>query len=395
MRVCSECGTENPSSALHCMNCGNLLVDEASLTEEQKLQKKLQEAEKENELLKAALEAKLKGSLNVEESVLDTASVDNDEFGEENEGRCGEEFGSEVDTEDDSTNLGETVVVDKISGTEEEAPSKSGPSNKSLLILAIGLLLLAGIVGGLIYRSEVYLPAKRDAEAPRYYVYSTSLKIRNDPFFDGDANIIGRVSYGTELIVYDSSPGEYFRCKFCPHDANGKAIKSQAIEGFVHYKYLLPKDDFYLLNSIFGNDDAKKMLSETRYKRALLEIYKRNNYIGDLSEEDVDRYGLSPSLLYNAKGRYQIFCRGEKSTSNNVYRSRKYRKYSKYLDAAIMLDNLDDSNDRLFLYFAFNDDESFNLLSSVHTSRKGYMQDGTLRLYENNGYYSVAVNFVE
>ena len=393
MRVCSVCGTENPSSALHCMKCGNLLVDEASLTEEQKLQKKLQEAEKENELLKAALEAKLKGSLNVEEPVLDTTLDDNVEFGEEDEGCCGEEFGSEEVIVDDSTNLGETVSVD--SSTEEVTPPKSGPSNKSLLILAIGLLLLAGIVGGLIYRSEVYLPDKRDAEAPRYYVYSTSLKIRNNPLFDGDANIIGRVSYGTELIVYDSSPGEYFRCKFCPYDANGKAIKSQAIEGFVHYKYLLPKDDFYLLNSIFGNDDAKKMLSETRYKRALLEIYKRNNYIGNLTKEDVERYGLSPSLLYNAEGRYQIFCRGEKSTSNNVYRSRKYRKDSKYLDAAIMLDNLNDPSDRLFLYFAFNDDESFNLLSSVHTSRKGYMQDGTLRLYEDNGSYRVAVNFVE
>lgn len=399
MRVCTKCGTENPSSAIHCMKCGNLLVEEEMLTEEQKLQKKLQEAEKENELLKAALEAKLKGEGSIDGDGFDTDSISDNVLVEEAEDDFPVEgSGYAVDeAESNSTNISEVVRTSEEGNSRQEIDTEKSPSNKSLLIFAIGLLVLAGVVGGGIYRSEVYLPAKRDAEAPRYYVCPSTLKIRRTPFFDGDANVVGRVSYGTELIVYDSIPGEYFKCKFCPRKANGKVIKDQVIEGYVHYKYLLPKDDFFLLNSIFGNDDAKKMLSETRYKKALLEIYKRNNYIGNLTKEQVDRYGLSTDLLRDAKGRYQVFCRNVKASSNNVYRSRKYQKDSKYLDAAIILDNLDDPDNRLLLYFAFSDDETPNLLVSTYINNKGYMKDGTLQLYGDrlHGGYWLSVKFVK
>jgi hypothetical protein len=60
MKLCSQCEKENPSRANHCMYCGAELVEEAQLSEEVKLQKKLAEQEEENKLLKAALEEQLK-----------------------------------------------------------------------------------------------------------------------------------------------------------------------------------------------------------------------------------------------------------------------------------------------------------------------------------------------
>ena len=390
MRKCrnENCGAENPSSAAYCMKCGRLLVDEDDLTEEQKLHKELDDTKKENEMLKAALGEKLKG-------IPDVKSGDSIE----DAGPKPEE--GEVDTvgENGKDNIFSDELVKKIDDKEEvnsnDIYSKKKLSNRTLLIVTLGLFLLAGIVGGLIYYFEIYLPAKRDAEAPRYYVCSTSLKIRNSPFFNGESNIAGRVSYGAELIVYDSIIGDYYYCKFCPHDATGKVIKDQIIEGYVHYDYLLPKDDFFLLNSILGNDDAKKMLAETRYKKALLHYFKDNDIIGGLTEEQVERFGLSIEMLRNAKGRYQVFCRDPKAKSNNVYRSRKYRPDSKYPDAAIILENIDNRDDRLLLYFVFDDDESSRLIFSSHIKNRGYMKDGTLKLCEYYDGYGIVVEFVE
>lgn len=58
MKVCKKCKTENPSSATYCMKCGDLLVEEEQLTEEERLRKLLRESEAEKELLRAALKAK-------------------------------------------------------------------------------------------------------------------------------------------------------------------------------------------------------------------------------------------------------------------------------------------------------------------------------------------------
>ena len=57
MKTCAKCGLENPSSALHCMGCGALLVEKEKLTEEQKLQNINKELEKENELLNVKMDA--------------------------------------------------------------------------------------------------------------------------------------------------------------------------------------------------------------------------------------------------------------------------------------------------------------------------------------------------
>ena len=79
MQSCPNCHKENPSAANHCMYCGTLLIEE-TLSEEDKLRAKLQETEKENRLLKEALEAQLKtgGSKVMEQHVPQNPSVVSD-----------------------------------------------------------------------------------------------------------------------------------------------------------------------------------------------------------------------------------------------------------------------------------------------------------------------------
>lgn len=270
--------------------------------------------------------------------------------------------------------------------TNETTPPKKH-STKGIIAIIIILLLVAGAVGGWFYYNNVYLPQKRDAEAPRYYVIAPSINMRSTPEFEIDNNKIGSFPYGTEFIVYDSAKTglkPYLYGKYAPRDAKGKVIKDKVVEGYLAYDYMATKADFFLLNSIFGNDDARKMLSESRYKKALLDYFKKNHYKGNISKDKMIEYGIKP----NATQSWQVFCRHEKATSNNVYRSRKYRKDSKYTDLAVIITNIN-NKERQLLYFVFDDDESYHLLTEQAAPYSGYMKDRTLKLKntDNGGYY--------
>ncbi|MBO4587524.1 MAG: hypothetical protein J5711_01305 [Bacteroidales bacterium] len=270
---------------------------------------------------------------------------------------------------------------------------KEQVSTKAIIIIIAAVLLLGGIVGGIFYYNNVYLPEKRDAEAPRYYVIAANLNMRSTPEFDADYNKIASFPYGTEILIYDSTKyvsKPYMHGKYAPVDASGKVLKKDCVEGYIAYDYMLPKADFFLLNSIFGNDDARKMLAETRYKRALLAYFIEHNIRGDISASKMDEYGIT-AVSKDAQ-RWQVFCRYEKAKSNNVYRSKKYRKDSKYSDAAIIIQNID-SGERKMLYFTFDDDETPHLLFEQWAPSSGYMKDRTLKLNQSYGGYYVDVEY--
>lgn len=280
---------------------------------------------------------------------------------------------------------------------EIDPPDNSEKSSKRistwvLVLIVIGLFLIAG-GGSFFYYKNVYLPEKRDAEAPRYYVMAQNLNMRSTPEFEADYNKIGSFPYGTEIIIYDSVKAGmtwYFYGKYAPKDAKGKT--KTVVEGYLAYDFMASKADFFLLNSIFGNEDARKMLSEVRYKKALLNYFKQHGYRGDISRDQIEKYGISNN--YSTAERWQVFCKYEKAKSNNVYRSRKYRKDSKYADAAIIIKNIDNGERRL-LYYVFDDDETPHLLLEQNVPNNGYMKDGTLKLKQYYGYMNYGEYFVE
>ena len=275
----------------------------------------------------------------------------------------------------------------------EEKSSKQIPT-KVLLFIFLGLLIVSGIVIGVFYYNNIYLPEKRDAEAARYYVIASMVRMRSTPEFEADYNKVESYPYGTELLIYDTikdAPTPYFHCKYAPKDAKGKVIRDKSMEGFVAYDYLMSKADFFLLNSIFGNDDARKMLSETRYKKALLTYFKSKHFRGNIDAEKIKECGISSTFM--KASRWQVICRHEKAKSNNVYRSKKYRKDSKFSDVAIIIQNID-SGERRMLYFVFDDDETSHLLLEQDVTNTGYMKDRTLQLKQSkDGKYYVSVAF--
>ena len=56
MKKCPNCGEEVPTKFKYCMNCGKILVGENQLSEEDRLNRRIAELERENQLLKKALE---------------------------------------------------------------------------------------------------------------------------------------------------------------------------------------------------------------------------------------------------------------------------------------------------------------------------------------------------
>lgn len=286
--------------------------------------------------------------------------------------------------------------VSPIETQSNAAQEKTEKKHRSwiLILVIVGVLLLAGGVGFWFYRTNVYLPAKRDAEAARFYVLAESLKMRSSPEFDADYNKIGTYPYGTEILVYDSVKSgtePYIYGKYAVKDVNGKMIKDKCVEGYMSYYYMANKADFFLLNSIFGNEDARDMLSEVRYKRALLNYFKQHHYRGNISCEKMIEYGIYPNNT--SVERWQVFCHFKKAKSNNVYRSRKFRKDSKFTDLAVIIKNID-SGERRLLYFVFDDDESYRLLLEQPAPSSGSMRDGTLKLKElRDGTYRVEVEY--
>jgi hypothetical protein len=117
---------------------------------------------------------------------------------------------------------------------QQKTEKKKAP--KGIILLIIGLLLLVGGVGFWFYYTNVYLPEKRDAEAPRYYVMAQNINMRSSPEFEADYNKIGTFPYGTEIIVYDSVKTglkPYLYGKYAPRDAKGKVIKEKVVEGYM------------------------------------------------------------------------------------------------------------------------------------------------------------------
>ena len=354
---CPECGRMVSPNAEECPNCGAPV--------------------KELTALKPP-ESKLETDCIEEETIPVDPAKESKETVEKQSGEISQQASNNNISDDD---IQSSASVDEIIPTPKH-------SKKGIVVIIIVLLVLVVAAGGWFYYNNVYIPQKRDAEAPRYYVIAQNINMRSTPEFEADYNKIGSFPYGTEFIVYDSVKTglkPYLYGKYAPRDAKGKVIKEKVVEGYLAYNYMASKADFFLLNSIFGNDDARKMLSESRYKKALLSYFKQNHYKGNISREDVLEYG---GINLNATESWQVFCRHEKATSNNVYRSRKYRKDSKYTDLAVIITNLD-GNERRLLYFVFDDDESFHLLMEQSAPYTGYMKDRTLKLKETDdgGYY--------
>jgi hypothetical protein len=308
MKICTQCEKENPSSANHCMYCGTALVEEEQLPEEIKLQKKLNEQEEENRLLKAALEAQLK---NPKEKVVE-----------------------------------KTVVVTPPPAPKPPVNQPQTKNRKKSVALILGLATVALIVFGMFYYFNIYIPAKIDREAPRYYTFADNVFLRSSKEAGVDYNKITTLSYGSELITYE-------------HYSDWSTVKDKdGNKGYMSSDYLLSKEDFTMLNGIWGDTESKQCINTAKCRLALLNYYKTNA----LGSE------------------WQIFCRPKNVKPNAVFFPRLYNKNSKFTDFAVIIKNTN-TGERRTVIFGFNDDETVAWTKHDDAPASGYIKNIMLNYY--------------
>lgn len=251
--------------------------------------------------------------------------------------------------------------------SEQEPVIDYEPKSKitMIAIIAILVVMICGI-GGYLYYDNVYLPEKIDREAPRYYTMANAVVLRSSKSAGGDYNKIGSLPYGTELITYEQD-SEWSKVKVS--SVNAERTNQ---EGYVASSLLLNKPDFFLLNSVFGDQESKENVFTTKCRLAVLNYYKTRGYIGKI--DDQLRMGSGIATTPDNDNQWQIFCRPKDVKPNNVFFKRLYNNNSRFTDFAVVIKNIV-NGERKLLYFYFDEDETPHFLAEQNAPSEGYVKD--------------------
>ena len=170
--------------------------------------------------------------------------------------------------------------------------------------------------------------------------------------------------YGTELITYEID-SEWARVKV--NSPNGDKQ-----EGYVASSYILNKADFFLMNSIFGNQDSKETIITTKCRIALLNYFKERQYIGKIDDQMRVEAGIT--IVPNGENQWQVFTKPKDAKPNSVLFKRLYNKDSQFTDFAVIITNSVTGKKKL-LYFYFDEDETPHLLAEQDAPSQGYIVD--------------------
>ncbi|MGM9778981.1 MAG: hypothetical protein ACI3ZD_11700 [Prevotella sp.] len=262
-------------------------------------------------------------------------------------------------------------------GWYQEPEKKKSGFNPILLSILLAVVILG--VGGFFVYNNVIKPRHIDKVAPRYYTFAPSVVLRSSKSSGADFNKIASLPYGTELITYDYGY-EWSEVKVNSVNAEGKKLK-----GYIASPFILEKRDFFLLNSIFGDTDSKFVIETAKCRRALLNYFKGQNYIGRLSVEETADLGLPMPTQDN---QWQVYCLPKDVSTNNVYFKRVLRKDSKFTGFAVIIKNIN-TGDRKLLYFYFEDDETPHLAVEQTAPEYGTIKKITLKSIKDESYLMV------
>jgi len=318
-KFCPQCEKENPSGANHCMYCGSALTPTEKINELDKLHHELSETKKTNELLKSVLEEKLK---------------------------------KKEDKTEENHDVGPSIPPSIQPQTKTQTPHEN---NKKVVGLIVVLAVVALIVFGCFYYFNVYMPAKIDREADRYYTFADKTNLRSTKEVGADYNRVSSLNYGSELITYS-------------HDIQGWSNVKDALgnKGYISSNLLLSKSDFFILNGIFGDQESRQCVNTSKCRLALLDYYKNN------------------SLDEN----WKVFCRPKDVKPNAVFFPRLYNKISKFTDFAVIIKNTR-TGERRIVIFGFNDDETLAWTRDGYAPQEGYIKniinkDGRIQVEYSN-----------
>lgn len=243
---------------------------------------------------------------------------------------------------------------------KEEIVSKSKKNLSGIWIMTcIILVILCVLFSGYFYYQNIYLPEKIDKEAPRYYTFSNMTNIRSSKMSGADYNKIASIPYGSELITY-------------AYDEDWSFVKCGDKKGFISSDLLLNRHDFYILNSIWGDNESKECIFTTKCRLALLRYFIEKQYIGNISSDLL--ISIAPDFQKTFNNQWQVFCRNKNQKPNAVFYPRLYDKYSKYTDFVVIIKNIQ-TFERKVLMFYFDENELPHLYYETEAPKDGYILD--------------------
>jgi hypothetical protein len=297
--------------------------------------------------------------------------------------KCGFDLTSEIETESNATTqTTPEPPTPELASTTPPTPQASQPEVttdyeddeveynssrhgwRTLAITAIVLICVALGIGGYLYYQNIYLPEKIDREAMRTYPI-VNLRLRSSKMVGGDFNNVTTVPYGGELITYEID-SEWAKVKYIlPSDGT-------VYEGYVASAYLVNKKDFYITNSLLGDNDVREELATAKVRKALLDYFNSHNYAGKLSEEMQSEVGLSVS----PSDQWQVVFHRGQTKPNEVFFKRLVDPSSKFTDMAVLIENVSNQR-RIGLIFHFDDDETSHLIyeDDYNIPQNGYIKD--------------------
>ncbi|MBM3453610.1 MAG: DUF4339 domain-containing protein [Bacteroidetes bacterium] len=244
------------------------------------------------------------------------------------------------------------------------APSSSTGSPRLIFLVPLTLLLFFGGLFSYLFLIKPYL---KDKNAARKYCFIESLVVRSSKIYGVEYNVIDNCNYGNELLVYEDD-GMWATCKF-----NNK-------ECFVASKFLLSKEDFHLLHSIFTDVDTREAVPTAKCRIALLDYYKRNSLMGYMdSSSQIQIFGKMLNFPI-----WILTARKKNLKPNTIIYPRVVDSDSKFTDFGCLIQNASNGN-RKFLLFSFTDDERPILQSDQDAPQNGLVKG----VYKNYGWDGV------
>ena len=200
-------------------------------------------------------------------------------------------------------------------------------------------LLFLAIAG--YFAKNWYTGWQEEQDVPHSYVFADNLFIRSSMSAETDQNQIGTLPYGTELRVYSN-------------DSTWAYVKAGKLKGYVSADYLLSSEDFALLDSAWGNEDAKEIVETSKCRLALLDFLK------------------TKGMTTGSDG-WQLYARPKEIKPNAVLFPRLNNGYDKFTEFAFILKS-HVNNSRVLAVYGFKDDETPVFLHSEKAPDEGYLK---------------------
>lgn len=176
---------------------------------------------------------------------------------------------------------------------------------------------------------EIISVIKKDFSSETMIVVSESLNIRSDK--NKDAYVIGKYPFGTEVQVYNV------------FDNNWAEVSIKDKKGYMSFEFLVLPENFYLIEGMFGNENAKQLIKSVKYRKAISNYLKNSGFTSEMPKSEREKlYGKDDN-----KEVWQIFAEDKKSNFNTFC----FGDYNgdKNKDAAFIITNIKTGKRKLII----------------------------------------------